>query len=198
MVSVHLHESWVAYGGSMKKQNNVDDNFLSVWSILVKFAIFFLPQRHANSNIGDGRQRSFIFGYTLGDFSREWSCFLMSFAANYEANSWTFRCVVLSRKDAGFTSLKGNSKQKLSFYKETYANSAILYWLLKGFSHSSIVLTLYILLSWFQNKSDVSLWHWIGLLYWPVWYMLLYGVIIYAVSDKLYRQLFWDIFLVKC
>ena len=152
MVSVHLHESWVAYGGSMKKQNNVDDNLLSVWSILVKFAIFFLPQRHANSNIGDGRRRSFIFGYTLGDFSREWSCFLMSSAANYEANSWTFRCVVLSRKDAGFTSLKGNSKQKSSFYKETYANSAILYWLLKGFSHSSIVLTLYILLSWFQNK----------------------------------------------
>ena len=50
---------------------------------------------------------------------------------------------------------KVNSKQKLSFYKETYANSDILYRLLKGFSHSSIVLTLYILLSWFQNKSDV-------------------------------------------
>ena len=42
MVSVHLHESWVAHGGSMKKQNNVGDNLLSVWSILVKFAIFYL------------------------------------------------------------------------------------------------------------------------------------------------------------
>ena len=157
IVSVHLHESWVAYGGSMKKQNNVDDNLLSVWSILAKFAIFYLPQRHANSNIVDGRRRSFIFGYILGDFSREWSCFLMSSAANYEANSWTLRCVLLSRKDAGFTSFKGNSKQKLSVYKETYVNSAILYRLLKGFSHSSIVLTMFILLSWFQNKSCVTL-----------------------------------------
>ena len=52
---------------------------------------------------------------------------------------------------------KVNSKQKLSFYKETYANSDILYRLLKGFSHSSIVLTLFILLSWFQNKSCVTL-----------------------------------------
>ena len=43
--------------------------------------------RHASSNIGDGRRRSVIFGYILGDFSREWSCFLMSSAANYEANS---------------------------------------------------------------------------------------------------------------
>ena len=157
MVSVHLHKSWVAYGGSMKKQNNVGDNLLSVWSILVKFVIFYLPQRHANSNIGDGRWRSFSFGYIFGDFSREWSCFLMSSAASYEANSWNLRCVVPSKKDAGFTSLNGNSKQKLSFYKETYANSAILYRLLKGFRHSSIVLTLFILLSWFQNKSCVTL-----------------------------------------
>ena len=125
---------------------------------LVKFAILYLPQRRANSNIGDGRRRSFSFGYIFGDFSRECSFFLMSSAPNYEANSWTFKCVVLSRKDAEFTSLKGNSKQKLSFYKETYANKAILYRLLKGFSHSFIVLTLFILLFWFQNKScDIKL-----------------------------------------
>ena len=53
--------------------------------------------------------------------------------------------------------MKGNSKQNLSFYKETYANSAILYRPVKGFSHSFIVLTLFILLSWFQNKACVTL-----------------------------------------
>ena len=61
--------------------------------------------------------------------------------------------MVLSRKGAGFIGLKGNSKQNLSFYKETYANSVILYRSVKGFSHSFIVLTLFILLSWFQNKA---------------------------------------------
>ena len=141
----------------MKKENNVGDNLLFVWSILVKFTIFYLPQRLASSNIGNGGRRFFSPGYIFGDFFREWSCFLISSAACYEANSWNLRCVVLSRKDAGFKSLKGNSKQKLSFYKETYANSAILYRLLKGFSHSSIVLTIFILLSWFQNKSFVTL-----------------------------------------
>ena len=64
---------------------------------------------------------------------------------------------MLSRKGAGFMCLKGNSKQNLSFYKETYANSAILYRSVKGFSHSFIVLTLFILLSWFQNKACVTL-----------------------------------------
>ena len=141
----------------MKKENNVGDNLLSVWSILVKFAIFYLPQRHAQSNIGHGRRRSFSPDYIFGDFSLEWSCFLMCSAASYKEKSWNLRCVVLSRKDAAFKSSKGNSKQKLSFYKETYANSAILYRLLKGFSHSSIVLTIFILLSWFQNKSFVTL-----------------------------------------
>ena len=45
-------------------------HFVSVWSILVKFSIFYRPQRHANSNNGDGRRRSFSFGYIFGDFSR--------------------------------------------------------------------------------------------------------------------------------
>ena len=63
--------------------------------------------------------------------------------------------MVLSRKGAGLIGLKGNSKQNLSFYKET--NSAILYRPVKGFSHSFIVLTLFILLSWFQNKACVTL-----------------------------------------
>ena len=83
--------------------------------------------------------------------------FFNVFCSGYKEKSWNLRCVVLSRKDAGFKSSKGNSKQKLSFYKKTYANSAILYRLLKGFSHSSIVLTIFILLSWFQNKSFVTL-----------------------------------------
>ena len=64
---------------------------------------------------------------------------------------------MLSRKGAGFICLKGNFKQNLSFYKETYANSAMLYRPGKGFSHSFIVLTLFILLSWFQNKACVTL-----------------------------------------
>ena len=63
--------------------------------------------------------------------------------------------MVLLRKGAGLIGLKGNSKQNLSFYKET--NSAILYRPVKGFSHSFIVLTLFILLSWFQNKACVTL-----------------------------------------
>ena len=46
-----------------------------------------VPQRHANSNIGDGRRRYFSFCYIFGDFSREWSCFLISSAAYYKANS---------------------------------------------------------------------------------------------------------------
>ena len=37
-----------------------------------------------------------------------------------------------------FKQLNGNSKQKLSFYKERYANSTILYRPVKGFSHSFI------------------------------------------------------------
>ena len=53
--------------------------------------------------------------------------------------------------------MKGNLKQNLSFYKETDANSAILYRPVKGFSHSFIVLTLFILLSWFQNNGCVAL-----------------------------------------
>lgn len=60
------------------------------------------------------------------DFSRDWLCFLMSSASNYRAecsNNSTFKVC-----GAGFTSLKDNLKQKLSFYKETYGNSAILYW----------------------------------------------------------------------
>ena len=64
---------------------------------------------------------------------------------------------MLSRKGARFIGLKGNSKQNLSFYKETFANRAILYRPVKGFSHSIIVLTLFILLSWFQNKACVTL-----------------------------------------
>ena len=44
-------------------------HFAPVWSIVVKFSIFYWPQRHANSNDGDGRLRSFSFGHIFGDFS---------------------------------------------------------------------------------------------------------------------------------
>ena len=82
-----------------------------------------------------------------------------------------FKCVVLSRKGAGFIGLKGNSKQNLSFYKETYANSVILYRPVKDFSHSFIVLTPFILLSWFQNKACVTLDRFfsLALMYVAVW-----------------------------
>ena len=49
---------------------------------------------------------------------------------------------LLSRKGAGFIGLKGNSKQNLSFYKETYANSAILYRPVKDFSHNGLITVL--------------------------------------------------------
>ena len=83
----------------------------------------------------------------------------------------TFKCVVLSRKGAGFIGLKGNSKQNLSFYKETYVNSAILYRPVKDFSHSFIVLTSFVLLSWFQNKACVTLdrFFLLALMYVAVW-----------------------------
>ena len=79
--------------------------------------------------------------------------------------------MVLSRKGAGFIGLKGNSKQNLSFYKETYANSAILYRPVKDFSHSFIVLTPFILLSWFQNKACGTLDRFfsLALMYVAVW-----------------------------
>ena len=79
--------------------------------------------------------------------------------------------MVLSRKGAGFIGLKGNSKQNLSFYKETYANSAILYRPVKDFSHSFVVLTPFILLSWFQNKACVTLDRFfsLALIYVAVW-----------------------------
>ena len=59
---------WVACGDSIKKETTSGDNLLSVWSILVKFSIFYRPQRHANSNNGVRRRRSFSFGYIYGDF----------------------------------------------------------------------------------------------------------------------------------
>ena len=79
--------------------------------------------------------------------------------------------MVLSRKGAGFIGLKGNSKQNLSFYKETYANSAILYRPVKDFNHSFVVLTPCILLSWFQNKACVTLDRFVSLalMYVAVW-----------------------------
>ena len=134
-----------------KKENNMGDNFAVCLINFSQTFDYYGPKRHANFNNGDGTRRSCSFSYILGDFCRDWPFFSLSSAANYEAefsNSWTYKSVVLSRKDAGFTSLKGNSKQK--FYKETYGDSAILYRLVKGFSHPFIVLTLCILSS--QNK----------------------------------------------
>ena len=65
--------------------------------------------------------------------------------------------MVLSRNGAGFTSLRGNSKQKLSFYKETYGDSTICIDWSKVLACLFIVLTLFILLCWSQNKACVTL-----------------------------------------
>ena len=100
----------------------------------------------------------------------------ISTASNYKAehsNSCTFKCVMLSTKGAEFfvniKSLKGNSKWKLSFHKEMYGNSAILYRLVKGFSHYFVVFKLFVKLAWCQKL----FWRWINILYW-----LLYNIIL--------------------
>ena len=54
----------------------------------------------------------------LGFFSGVAVFLFISSAGNYEAkcsNSWSLKCVVLSRNGAGLTSLKGNSKQSCHF-----------------------------------------------------------------------------------
>ena len=87
----------------------------------------------------------------------------ISTASNYKAehsNSCTFKCVMLSTKGTEFfvniKSLKGNSKWKLSFHKEMYGNSAILYRLVKGFSHYFVVFKLLVKLAWCQKLVDIG------------------------------------------
>ena len=111
---------WVACGDSIKKENNMGDNLLSAWSILVKFSIFQRPQRHANSNNGDRRRRSFSFGYIYGDFLRNGRVFRLVLQRTTRLSIQTFQltCVVLSRKVAGFLGLNGNSTKMLSFTKK--------------------------------------------------------------------------------
>ena len=126
----------------------MDNNLLSVCSILVNILIFYRPQQQMNLKNGHGRGRSFsLNGHVF-----------FSTASNYKAehsNSCTVKCVMLSTKGAGFfmsiKSLKGNSKRKLSFYKEVYGNSAILYRLVKGFSHYFVVFKLFVKLAWCQK-----------------------------------------------
>ena len=121
------------------------------------------------------RGRSFSFGHIFGDFSWEWSCFFQHCIKQAEhSNSCTFKCVIWKNRllllTAHIKSLKGNSKQKLSFHKEMYGNSAILYWLVKGFSHYFVVFTLFVTLAWCQKL----VWHRINILYW-----LLYNIILF-------------------
>ena len=112
----------------------------------------------------------------LGSFLGNGHVFV-SIASNYKAehsNSCTFKCVIWKNRllllTAHIKSLKGNSKQKLSFHKEMYGNSAILYQLVKGFSHYFVVFTLFVSLAWCQKL----VWHWINILYW-----LLYNIILF-------------------
>ena len=51
----------------------MDNNLLSVCSILVNILIFYPPQQQMNLKNGHGRGRSFSFAHIFGDFSREWS-----------------------------------------------------------------------------------------------------------------------------
>ena len=95
----------------------MDDNLMSVSSILVNFSIFYQSQQQINFRNGDRRVRSSIASniYSLKNMTipekNPQKC-------NYKAehsHSCTLKCVMLSTKGAGFISLKGNSKQKLSF-----------------------------------------------------------------------------------
>ena len=119
--------------------------FVSVWLILVKFSIFYWPQWQVNSNNGDRRQRYFSFSYIFGDFSGMVFFFYEFFSElqGLRVKHLNF-CILLSRKGAWFLSLKGISKQKLSFFKETYENSTILYRPVRGFSHSLTFILLFL------------------------------------------------------
>ena len=84
----------------------------------------------------------------------------MSSAANYEVeclNSRTFKCVVLSRNGARFTSLKGNSKQSCHFTKKHMEIVPFCIEWSMVLAFFFIVLTLFILLSRSQNKACVTL-----------------------------------------
>ena len=136
------------------------DNLLFIWSILVNFSIFDGLKQHANFINGDGTRRSFSFSFIFGDFSPEWPFFSMSSAANYKAeclNCRTFKCVVLSRNGARFTSLKGNSKQSCPFTKKHMEIVPFCIKWLMVLAFFFIVLTLFILLSRSQNKACVTL-----------------------------------------
>ena len=63
------------------------------------------------------------------------------------------------------------TRSKICHFTKKHTNSAILYRPVKDFSHSFIVLTPFILLSWFQNKACVTLDRFfsLALMYVAVW-----------------------------
>ena len=95
----------------------MDNNLLSVCSILVNILIFYRPQQEMNLKMAmeeEDLSASVIF---FGIFFPGNGHVFISTASNYKAehsNSCTFKCVMLSTKGAEFfvniKSLKGNSK----------------------------------------------------------------------------------------
>ena len=100
----------------------MDNNLMSVSSILVNFSIFYLSQQQMKFKNGNRRVRSSIASwFDANIYSRLKNITIPEKnpqKCNYKAEnscSCTLKCVMLSTKRAGFISLKGNSKRKLSF-----------------------------------------------------------------------------------
>ena len=85
MVSMHLHESWVAWGDSIKKENNVGDIlclYYQFWSNLRYFIDLSNTWTQIMATEDEDLSASVIF---LGIFLGNGRVFLMSSSANYEA-----------------------------------------------------------------------------------------------------------------
>ena len=76
---------------------------------------------------------------------------------NVQTVARTFKYVVLSRNGARFTNLKGDSKQSCHFAKKHMEIAPFCIERSMVLAFFFIVLTLFILLSWSQNKPCVTL-----------------------------------------
>ena len=109
--------------------SNSEDRYISFTPHLASFYLDWLHKLLSNLRGGGGtplyRPYRYVPPHRVGFLLPFFFFFSMSSAANYKAecsNSWTFKCVVLLRNGAGFTSLKGNSTQSCHFtnkHKET-------------------------------------------------------------------------------
>lgn len=151
LASVLLLESWVTCGDSLQKGNKMDDNLMSVSSILVNFSIFYQSQQQMKFKNGNRRVRSSIASqFDANIYSRLKNITIPEKnpqKCNYKAEhsrSCTLKCVMLSTKRAGFISLKGNSKRKLSFQCH-FVSTCQRFQPSFGSSHATVML------AWCQN-----------------------------------------------